>query len=154
MGRAGKHSDLKPSIVDVVLILFIWGGAIYSRLALDVNKWFLILLWVTLGVTVGIIAASVRRLPETTKSAQEKHERAPARARITLWERWKEFSKRMGSFQSRVILTLLFFLVVSPFAIAVRVLSDPLRIKSRPSESYWLFKKEMTTDLETFRKQF
>jgi hypothetical protein len=46
-----------------------------------------------------------------------------------LWEWWKRVGKRIGDIQARVLLTLFYFLVFSPFALPVRWWSDPLAIK-------------------------
>ena len=46
------------------------------------------------------------------------------------------FSERFGNMLSRIFLTLLYFLVLGPFAIFYRIFADPLRI-SRPSSGNW-----------------
>jgi hypothetical protein len=48
-----------------------------------------------------------------------------------LWERWKAFAQLVGNFQARLLLGLFYFLVLSPFALGVKLFSDPLAIKSR-----------------------
>ena len=47
-----------------------------------------------------------------------------------LWERWKQVARRLGDFQARILLTLFYFLIFCPFALAVRWRSDPLAIKA------------------------
>jgi len=51
VAKAGKFIDLKPQIVDLIIVLLIWAGAICSRTIFDLNKWFLILMWVILSAT-------------------------------------------------------------------------------------------------------
>jgi hypothetical protein len=46
------------------------------------------------------------------------------------------FSERFGSMLSRIFLTLLYFLVLGPFALFYRLLADPLRLR-RPDEGNW-----------------
>ncbi|MBL8857309.1 MAG: hypothetical protein JNL28_02235 [Planctomycetes bacterium] len=41
------------------------------------------------------------------------------------------FSERFGSMLSRVLLTLLYFLVLGPFAIFYQLVADPLHIRRR-----------------------
>ena len=41
------------------------------------------------------------------------------------------FSERFGSMLSRIFLTLLYFLVLGPFALLYRLAADPLRIRRR-----------------------
>jgi hypothetical protein len=46
-----------------------------------------------------------------------------------LWEGWKGVAKKIGDFQARVILTLLYFIIIGPFALIVRWGADPLALK-------------------------
>jgi hypothetical protein len=45
------------------------------------------------------------------------------------WERWKRFGKRIGDIQARLLLTFFYFVLLAPFALALRRWSDPLGIK-------------------------
>jgi hypothetical protein len=51
----------------------------------------------------------------------------------SLWKRWLVITRKVGEFQSRIILTLVYFVVMAPFALAVRWLSDPLQLRGDPS---------------------
>jgi len=154
-GRAGKNTDLKPIVLDLILVVLIWSAAIYSRLTLNFNKWLMILVWVAVSAVVGIVAVTLRRLPRAIQSEQEDTEEVPSTFFKRVWHRWRSFSKRMGSFQSRILLSLFFFIVVSPAAVFIRALGDPLRIKkAKATESYWLTKTESSTELEDYRRQF
>jgi hypothetical protein len=46
VAKAGKFAELTPLIIDLILVVIIWVGVIYSRIAFDLNKWISILLWV------------------------------------------------------------------------------------------------------------
>lgn len=46
------------------------------------------------------------------------------------------FSERFGSMLSRIFLTLLYFVVLGPFALLYRLVADPLRIRPR-SDGNW-----------------
>jgi len=46
------------------------------------------------------------------------------------------FSERFGSMLSRIFLTLLYFLVLGPFALVYRMVADPLRL-ARPRNGNW-----------------
>jgi len=46
------------------------------------------------------------------------------------------FSERFGSMLSRIFLTLLYFLVLGPFALVYQRLADPLRLR-RPRDGNW-----------------
>jgi len=153
-GKAGKLTDIKPQIVDLIIVLLIWAGAIYSKITFDLNKWLLILIWVVLSATIGILAIFFRKLPKEQSSNNKKPERAQNIPIKKLWHTWENFSKRMGGFQSRIILSFFFFIFVSPVALAVKMFSDPLNIKHQTTKSHWLSKKEIKTDLEQSRRQF
>ena len=38
-----------------------------------------------------------------------------------LWAGWKRFAERLGVFQSRLLLVVLYFVVVAPFALVVKI---------------------------------
>jgi hypothetical protein len=70
------------------------------------------------------------------------------------WQRWKVIAHKIGTFQSRVLLNIFYFLVLAPFALGVKQLSDPLRIK-RQRQSHWLPKQTSpVTGWEQARRQF
>jgi hypothetical protein len=154
-GRAGKNIDLKPVVLDLILVVLIWSAEIYSRLMLDFNKWLMILVWVGASAVVGIVAVTFRRLPRDTPPEQEGMQETASSFFQRFWHRWKAFSRRMGSFQSRVMLSLFFFIIISPAAVLIKGLGDPLRIKkTKAADSYWLTKAESSAELEDFRRQF
>ena len=68
-----------------------------------------------------------------------------------LWAAWTRLAHKIGNFQARVLLTVLYALLVLPFGIMVRVFADPLRIKKRPS--HWLDHPDEANDLQRARKQ-
>ena len=47
----------------------------------------------------------------------------------TFWEKWKAFGHKVGNFQARLILTIFYFVVISPFAAVVKYGARPLRLK-------------------------
>jgi hypothetical protein len=60
---------------------------------------------------------------------------------IGLWERWKRFGKKIGDFQARALLTIFYFIILAPFALIIRWVSDPLAIKTKTSGG-WQVKGE------------
>jgi hypothetical protein len=71
-----------------------------------------------------------------------------------LWEKWKVVAHAIGNVQSRFMLLLFYFLVLAPFALGVRLLSDPLRLQ-KPSHSSWLPKQTERLDhWDKARRQF
>jgi len=52
------------------------------------------------------------------------------------WQKWQRIAKKIGDFQARVILTMLYFVVIGPFALLVRWGADPLSLKN-PQQKGW-----------------
>ncbi len=69
-----------------------------------------------------------------------------------LWERFKWLMRKVGDFQARVIFSLLYFVLLLPFAAGVRLLSDPLRRK-RHHTSNWVSGKAWSEGLAELRRQ-
>ena len=69
-----------------------------------------------------------------------------------LWEWWKRFAELVGNFQARVLLTALYFVLLTPVALPLRAFGDPLR--RRPSgSSFWLPRPARPASLEGARRQ-
>ena len=149
---AGKSRDLKPMIIDLVLIGLIWAGAIYSRLTWQFDKWLLILISMVVAGCVGMISMIPRKSSLRIVKAQ------PAQIPQTMKRRplmaWRAFSLRLGTFQSRVWLSLFFFILISPAAVLVKLFSDPLRIKRYEKTSHWIPKEAVESELDQYRRQF
>jgi hypothetical protein len=46
-----------------------------------------------------------------------------------LWGAWKDFAHRLALFQAKVILTLLYFTVLLPFALLARMATNPFSVR-------------------------
>jgi hypothetical protein len=76
----------------------------------------------------------------------------PATFGRRLWEGWKRLARRIGDLQARVMLTIFYVVILAPFALAVRALSDPMRFGVPPA---WLSKEPIGTDAATYaRRQY
>lgn len=69
-----------------------------------------------------------------------------------LWEQWKKITVKIGNFQGRIILTLLYFIFVTPIAIYLKLFYDPLKLKKSKPE--WILKNIQDTTLNEMRRQF
>jgi len=67
-----------------------------------------------------------------------------------LWEGWKRIAQKIGDFNARVILTLFYFILLCPFAIALKLFTDPLEIKKK--EHIGWHTKEDNTELSALEK--
>jgi hypothetical protein len=68
-----------------------------------------------------------------------------------VWAVWARFAHKIGNFQARVLLSVLYAVFVFPFGVIVHLFSDPLRIKKRPTS--WLDHPDEPSSLEWARKQ-
>lgn len=70
-----------------------------------------------------------------------------------LWARWKAIAHVIGEFQSRVVLSLFYFVVLGPFGVGVVLFGDPLRI--RPGAGTGWLERPGTADIGAWaRRQF
>jgi len=69
----------------------------------------------------------------------------------SLWSAWKRLAHKIGNFQARVLLTILYAVVVLPFGVAARRFSDAMKIKHRPTE--WTATPPETHDVSWAQKQ-
>lgn len=73
----------------------------------------------------------------------------------TLWTAWKAYSKRGGGYQSQVLLSLVYFLVLGPSALVSRLFGNrllDLGAKKRPT--YWIERPPADTSLSALERQF
>jgi len=70
------------------------------------------------------------------------------------WSRWREVSRKAGDFQARIVLTAFYFSLMAPFGVVFGLLRDPLRIKHRPSGTYWVERKPVSQTLTDAQRQF
>lgn len=71
-----------------------------------------------------------------------------------LWKKWMAFSLVFGTFMSRVILTVLYFVLLLPYGILIRLFSDPLEVKTLPKGSAWKTHPKIEGLLDNFTKQY
>jgi hypothetical protein len=72
----------------------------------------------------------------------------------SLWEGWKRVAKRVGELQARVLLTFFYFIVLSPFALAIRRRSDPLCLKVGTLRGWQIKDSGSGVPLERATRQF
>ena len=154
VAKTGKSVLVKPHILDLLAVGLIWTGALYFKLTMDVNRWLLILVWICLALGLGIFSKLLWRRESGEIILDKKFVETPRNILKKLWFTWHLFALRMGGFQGRIILTVFFFLFVTPFALMIRIFSDPLRIRNRKPETHWVERIESKLNLEHFRRQF
>jgi hypothetical protein len=70
------------------------------------------------------------------------------------WEKWKAFGHKVGNFQARLILTIFYFVVISPFAAVVKFVSKPLRLKMLRTSNWLANQAEREDIMVRARRQF
>ncbi|MFT7671048.1 MAG: hypothetical protein ACI8X5_003763 [Planctomycetota bacterium] len=63
-----------------------------------------------------------------------------------------QFSERFGTMMSRTLLTVLYFLVLGPFAIVYRLVADPLHLRPRKGGN-WTTWESHNHSLDAARRQ-
>lgn len=64
-----------------------------------------------------------------------------------------EFTERFGSMLSRLLLTLLYYLVLGPVALVYQRVQDPLRLKRPANGSNWTEWRQDNSTLRLARRQ-
>ncbi len=69
--------------------------------------------------------------------------------------RWMQFAEVLGRFNARIILTVFWYLVMTPIGLVRRTIQDPLSRKMRDgSPSTWIRRTPEPVALERYRQQF
>jgi len=71
----------------------------------------------------------------------------------TSWRFWIESSAYVREFQSRLLLTTLYFSLLAPFGILVRVIRRPIYGGTRPVPA-WSPRRMEQADIDSVRRQF
>jgi TRAP-type mannitol/chloroaromatic compound transport system permease small subunit len=70
----------------------------------------------------------------------------------TLSRVWLLVARKIGHFQSWLIFVLIYFVVIAPFALAVRIFKDPLNL--RGGASWHWFSQDDRPTLDWVKRQF
>jgi len=73
---------------------------------------------------------------------------------LSFWEWWKRVGKGIGNLQAWVLLALFYFVILPPFALAVRWGSDPLALKAGAPQGWRPMDVEEGAPLERAIEQF
>lgn len=159
-----RDSFVRPRRLDGALLLLCWIGAlVISRSGYGFGKALLI------GVVSALVLAfgrhrgmprSAERVVHTDPSSMVStrpesvvRESAPSHGIHRLLARWRSYARDVGGFQSRLILSAVYFVVLSPFGIFAGRWGDPLKIKPAARNSYWEPKEAAGEGLADARRQ-
>ena len=68
-----------------------------------------------------------------------------------LWAGYKRVARKIGDFQARVLLTIIYAVLVLPFGLVIRFFADSLHIKKQPTQ--WLDHPREVMNIEWARHQ-
>lgn len=71
-----------------------------------------------------------------------------------LWGWWESLWKKITYVQARIVLSLFYFVVLAPFAVVLRLLSDPLAIKPGRPREWCSLGDGKGSPMEQARRQF
>ena len=133
-----------PRVLDLFVVILLWTAALATRSAL--GKWSAIVIWLVIGLVLGMVLARIR-IASYAKAQ-------PLDTGPGVWNAWKAFARRMGNYQSRVLMAFMYFVVVLPFGVGVTLLADPLRVKHAKGASNWQPKElPLKPSIEEAREQ-
>jgi len=69
------------------------------------------------------------------------------------WQEWRRIAARIGHFQSRLILSAIYFALVGPLALFFQLFADPLRLKRAGGGGFWLPREATAANLDEARRQ-
>lgn len=69
-----------------------------------------------------------------------------------LWNGWKRIAHRIGAFQSRLLLSVFYFVAMAPFALIARL--GPDRLRRRVAGSTWIERAPSPTGIDVARRQY
>lgn len=124
--------------LNILALLFLILPAAYGCLQLFVKGNPKGYIW----IGVGIALAVCRLIPPLFRA---------------IFHFWVGFSVVLGYFVSRILLTIIFFLVLTPTGFIMRLLGkDPMDRRRDPEgQSYWIARvQETDTSIERYEKQF
>ena len=122
-----KGRTVAPDIVDLPVIVVLWIAALATRNV--VGKWSAIGTWLVVGLILGAVLARVR--------ADSYPRTQPSNMDSGLWNAWKDFARKMGNYQGRVLMAFMYFTIVLPFGLGVTLFGAPLKAKRSHGNSNW-----------------
>ena len=147
---AGRGRSTAPGLLDLGLLLVLWILALLTRP--DLGKWQSVLIWVTVAAILAGFLTLIRIGPKPAGEPKPKKKREGSWWRSS-WEGWKSFATEMGNYQGRLLLAAFYFIVLTPWGLMVRLLSDPLRTRTT-SSSHWTERNTFSPDMEEAKRQF
>jgi len=151
--RFGRKPVRKPVTWDILFVILMWAALIFAWSRLAIGKGALLGVGIAAGIVLGFLMSLILGYSKSeVQSAAQAHPAMPTESRKR-FRAWRELSAKLGTFQSQILLGLLFLIVFAPVAFGVRLFSDPLHIKKSGTDSHWFPKDPVPSDIELFKRQ-
>jgi hypothetical protein len=144
-----RWKSVKPTILDLVMVLLLWVGAFFFRNTL--GHLLSILVWLLIGFVLGWTLARTRYGALKAGEIPTIDEEASIWRRV--WQKWVLFAEEMSNFQSRMLISYFYFSIVLPFGLIAQLGDDPLQIKDQNNLSEWQSKENRSTTMEEVGRQ-
>lgn len=128
-----RRRQVVPRGSDVVLGPMTAAALLYRSLSFPI--WIGLMLAVVGGFLVGFAVRAMSHLLMNSDGEGDLY----CSGEVEGARGWRLFLFRVGNFQGRLILAMVYFLLVPPFALVVRIGQDPLSLRERLEEStsFW-----------------
>src|SRR4030067_2674457 len=145
------NRKVNAGVFDILFTIFLGIIALLARSFL--GRWITIPLFILIGLTAGVLSTLIlmSSYPLERKISPESAESGSLFGKFR--KSLTRFFTRTGNFQSRILLSWFYFIILMPFGILVRLTSDPLAIRKGKRESYWKLVLEKSDSLESARRQ-
>jgi hypothetical protein len=70
-----------------------------------------------------------------------------------IWDGWMKFSRAVGTFNTKLLLTVFYYVLLMPFGLAMRFLSDPLKMKGSGRKTNWIERETRDKTVEDLMRQ-
>jgi hypothetical protein len=148
---ATPNRRISPGPIDLISLIILWVAAFITRAYL--GKWLAIFSWLIISLIAGLLITLFQKEKVSTPDPFTPPQKQPCWWRL-IWLRWMHFSARFGNYQSRALLACLYFSVVLPFGIAVRLFGNPLDTRTPPATSAWHKWMMSSKTMDEARRQF
>jgi len=149
---AAKYRWPAPAPLDLLVVIVLWALALLSQPSL--GRWVAISVWLFVALAASFVLAVARRGPAPSKAKRTLRSEAHRTLLARSWDGWRKFARQLGNYQGRVILAFFYFVVLTPFGLLTRLLSDPLQIRSKTGASLWAERPADAPGLDGARRQF
>lgn len=148
---AGRGRKEPLGLIDLGMAVLFLAMALGTRSIF--GKWLAIPIWFLLAGLGSGLLTEIRR---KDRKAENRVHRTPSEDRPLrrAWDWWKIFARDMGNYEGRMLFAFFYFVIVTPFGIGVRLLSDPLKVKQAARATNWSERSSVREELETAREQF